>query len=131
MAGRNFKISDINLNLPQMDETLRGWEVNVYANYTEQEEVDGDIVERNYTKTIIGVRQPLKSQEVALLPEGQRSWQWYWLHVDAKYPQLQYQQQVTIKGEDYRVMAIKDYSLDGFFEYYLVKDYQEDNGEWK
>ena len=125
MAGRNIKIGDINTGLPQMETALNGWEVKVYANFITQTLVDGEIVEQSNPKTFIGVRQPLKSEEVELKPEGQRAWSWYWLHVDVKYPMLTYQQEITIKGETYRVMAIKDYSLDGFMEYHVAKDYQK------
>lgn len=125
MAGNKIKISDINLNLPQMQSAIAGWEVNIYANYITQEMVDGEVVENSHTEKIVGVRQPLKPEEVELKPEGQRAWSWYWLHVDSKYKPLKYEQEVTIKGETYRVMAVKDYSLDGFYEYHVVKGYQE------
>lgn len=126
MAGRNTKISDINLNLPQMQSAIKGWEVNIYANYITQEMVNGEIVEKSRTVKIVGVRQPLKPEEVALKPDGQRAWAWYWLHVDSKYKPLEYQQEVRIKGETYRIMAVKDYSLDGYYEYHAIKGYQED-----
>ena len=117
------KLSEIS-GMPQMQTTLQGWEVEIIADYVKQEWVNGEVVEITKKEKLIGVRQPLKSEEVALLPEGQRSWAWYQLHIDSVYPQLKVQQKVTIKNEEYRVMAVKDYSLNGFYEYHVVKDYK-------
>lgn len=126
MAGKNFKISETNNNLPQMQGALEGWEIPVYANYIEQEQDEyGNIIENSYTKTIYGVRQPFKLEELNLLPEGNRSFSHYWLHVDIKYPQLHTQQIVTIRGRQHRVVSVHDYSLDGYIAYHLTEDYQE------
>jgi hypothetical protein len=118
------KLSELSSGMPQMQTALQGWEVLILADYIKQEWVNGEPVEIKKTEKIIGTRQPLKFEEVALLPEGQRNWKHYWLHVDAKYKQLNIQQVVNIKDEDYRIMAVKDYSLNGFYEYHIVKDYQ-------
>lgn len=119
------KLSELSSGMPQMQTALHGWEVAIYADYIKQEWVNGEVVEIKKTEKIIGTRQPLKSEEVELKPEGQRNWAWYQLHVDSKYKRLETQQVVNIKGEDYRIMAVKDYSLNGFYEYHVVKDYQE------
>lgn len=118
------KLSELSNGMPQMQTALQGWEVLILADYIKQEWVNGEPVEIKKTEKIIGTRQPLKFEEVELLPEGQRNWKHYWLHVDAKYKQLNIQQIVTIKGQNYRIMAIQDYSLNGFYEYHIVKDYQ-------
>lgn len=121
---KKMKLSELS-GMPQMQTALQGWEVAIYADYIKQEWVNGEPVEIKKTEKIIGTRQPLKSEEVELKPEGQRNWVWYQLHVDSAYKRLEIQQVVNIKGEDYRVMAVKDYSLNGFYEYHVIKDYQE------
>lgn len=120
------KLNELNNSgMPQMQTALQGWEVTIYADYIKQEWINGEPVEIKKTEKIIGTRQPLKTEEVALLPEGQRNWKHYWLHVDAKYKPLSIQQVIKIKGNDYRINAVKDYSLNGFYEYHIIEDYQE------
>lgn len=120
------KLSELNNSgMPQVQTALQGWEVTVYADYIKQEWINGEPVEIKKTEKIIGTRQPLKTEEVELKSEGQRNWAWYWLHVDAKYKPLSVQQVIKIKDTDYRIMAVKDYSLNGYYEYHIVKDYQE------
>lgn len=121
---KKTKLSELS-GMPKMQTALQGWEVAIYADYIKQEWVNGEVVEIKKTEKIIGTRQPLKSEEVELKPEGQRNWSWYQLHTDSAYKRLEVQQVVNIKGEDYRVMAVKDYSLNGFYEYHVIKDYQE------
>ena len=123
---KKTKLSELNNSgMPQVQTALQGWEVIVYADYIKQEWINSEPVEIKKTEKIIATRQPLKTEEVALLPEGQRSWAWYWLHVDVKYKPLSVQQVIKIKDTDYRIMAVKDYSLNGYYEYHIIKDYQE------
>lgn len=123
MAGRNLKISQMNSGLPQMTNALTGWEVAVVANYVKQEIIDGDIVDSSYTKKMQGVLQPLKAEQIALKPEGQRSWAWYWLHVKPQYDKLRTEQIVLINNIPYKVMAVKNYDIYGYIEYEVIRDY--------
>lgn len=70
-----------------------------------------------------GVWQPFNWKQLSTLPEGQRSWSWFWVHslIDIK---LSLNDKIFYKGVLYRVMGFKDYSLNGYFEYNLVEDYQ-------
>ena len=58
-------------------------------------------------------------------PEGQRSWEWYWIHTKSGILNLKTQDKIKFQGKRFKVMAIKDYSLNGFIEYQIVRDYEE------
>lgn len=123
MVGRNLNISQSMGGLPQVTSALIGWEVSITANFVQQEIVDGDIVETSITKKMSGVLQPLKAEQIALKPEGQRSWDWYWLHVKPEYDKLRTEQIIEINGISYRIIAIKNYELYGYIEYQCVRDF--------
>lgn len=110
-----------------MANTLNGWEVPLTLIKITQDVVDGDAV---YTETEIkfmGVWQPLRAERLALLPEGQRSWQWIWIHAKAGALNLNTADKVKFNDKRYKVMNVKDYSLNGYIEYELVLDYTENN----
>lgn len=69
-----------------------------------------------------GVWQPLKERDLQLKPEGQRAWSWYWLHADPSL-NLEVDSVVTYLDVQYRVMAKKDYRLNGYVEYQLIEDW--------
>ena len=124
MAGRNYKINQMLNGMPQVDDVLVGWEVTFLVNYSYQIKIDGEFINRSKIAKVKGVLQPLRPEEVELKPEGQRSWTWYQLHVSTEYAQMAPGNVVTINNLNYKVMALKDYSLNGYTEYHLIRDYQ-------
>lgn len=125
MAGRNIKINQIACGMPQMQHTLDGWMISFIVKRTSQVQIDGEIINRSKLEKIRAVLQPLRMEELELKPEGQRSWPWYQLHVPVSYDALPNSSVVTIHGKDYKIMASKDYTLNGYIEYHLLKDYQK------
>lgn len=123
MIGKDIKISMLSGGLPKIQVAMNGWEVPIKADYIKQQVVDGEIVNISNKKTIYGVMQPLKTEEVNLKPEGQRSWSWYQLHVKEIYKPLQVEQMVNIGGNDYKIMAVKNYEMYGYIEYHIVRGY--------
>lgn len=124
MAGKDIKLNMINGMLPDVSDTLTGWEVSIFAIVVKQEMIDGEIFENKIKKVFKGVMQPLKAEEVALKPDGQREWKWYQVHVKKYYPILRAEQKIEIMGKTYKIMAVKDYNLYGYVEYHVVKDYE-------
>lgn len=124
MAGRSFKISQMRSGMPNVLEVLDGWMVDFIVDLSTQEEIDGDYTYRSKLKKMKGVMQPLKTEDVNLKPEGQRAWEWYQLHIQANQDRIPIGKIVTFKGKRYKIMAMKDYSLNGYYEYHLVRDYE-------
>lgn len=110
--------------LPQMSNTLNGWEVPLVLKKIKQSVVNGDAVKTEEIINFQGVFQPLKDDQLQFKPEGQRSWSWYWIHAKAGTLNLKTQDKIEFEGKRYKVMSVKDYSLYGFIEYQVILDYE-------
>lgn len=86
--------------------------------------VNGFIVsETDVPVNFQGIWQPLSGRQLMMKPEGQREWNWFWLHAEPTLI-LTTDNIVTYLGKQYRVETQKDYSLYGYVEYHLVEDYE-------
>ena len=111
--------------MPQMANTLNGWEVPLLLIKVTQNVVDGDLVTTEQSINFQGVWQPLKDEALELKTEGQRSWEWIWIHAKSSELNLETADKVKFKNKRYKVMSKKDYGLNGFVEYQLCRDYEE------
>lgn len=111
--------------MPQMAMTLNGWEVPLILVKVFQDIVEGDLVTTEQKISFVGVWQPLKDEDLQFKPEGQRSWEWIWIHAKSGTLNLQTADKVVFNNKRYKVMSVKDYSLNGFIEYQLVRDFEE------
>lgn len=111
--------------MPQMTMTLNGWEVPLTLVKVFQDIVEGDLVTTEQEISFVGVWQPLKDEDLQFKPEGQRSWEWIWIHAKSGTLNLQTADKVIFNNKRYKVMSVKDYSLNGFIEYQLVRDFEE------
>lgn len=124
--SRNKSISSIaKSGMPQMDTTLDGWEVPLTLVKITQDIVEGDLVTTETTINFQGVWQPLSAEQLQLLPEGQRSWENCWVHARASQLNLETASKVIFNGKRYKITQKKDYGLNGFVEYMLIRDYEE------
>ena len=111
--------------MPQMSDALTGWQVPLTLEQVFQDIVVGDKVETTKLISFQGVWQPLRDEELQFKPEGQRSWEWIWIHAVSGSLNLETGDKVIFNQKRYKIMAVKDYSLNGFIEYQLVRDFQE------
>lgn len=111
--------------MPNMRNTLNGWEVPLSLIRVKQSIVDGDADKSEEFIRFLGVWQPLRDEELQFKPEGQRSWEWIWIHAKSGTLNLQTQDKVIFNNKRYKIMNVKDYSLNGFIEYHLVRDYED------
>lgn len=122
---RNRSISSIaKSGMPQMGSTLNGWEVPLVLIKITQNVVEGELVASQQTFNFMGVWQPFSMQQLALLPEGQRSWSHYWLHIKSGELDLQTADKFIFENHRYKVIELKDYHLNGFIEYHVILDYE-------
>jgi hypothetical protein len=70
-----------------------------------------------------GVWQPFKPKDLLMRPEGQRDWDWFWCHSLIALP-LNVDDVIIYRGEQFRVLAVNNCSLYGFFEYQLCEDWR-------
>lgn len=111
--------------MPQMDTTLTGWEVPLVIIQITQDVIDGELVTSKKQINFKGVWQPLRDEALELKPEGQRSWEWIWIHARATELNLETADKVLFKNKHYKVIQKKDYGLNSFVEYELCRDYEE------
>lgn len=124
--SRNKSLSSmLKSGMPQMDTTLEGWEVPLILVKITQNIIDGDLVTTEKRIKFQGVWQPLKQEALELKPEGQRSWEWVWIHAKSSQLNLETADKVIFLGKRYKVMQKKDYGLNSFVEYELCRDYEE------
>lgn len=112
--------------MPQLDSALTGWEVPLSLTKMIQNIEDGLVSFTEQTFNFQGVWQPLKDEQLQFLPENQRSWEWIWIHAKAGTLNLQTADKVIFNDKRYKVMAVKDYSLNGFVEYQLIRDFESE-----
>ena len=113
--------------MPNMSTTLTGWEIPLEFEIIKQAINDGDAVKSVQKVQFMGVWQPMKTEDLQFLPEGQRSWDWYWIHAESGTLNLQTQDKIIFNGRRYKVMKIKDYSLNGFIEYNVILDFEDND----
>lgn len=111
--------------MPQMNTTLTGWEVPLTLVKITQDVIDGDLQTVETQINFKGVWQPLKDETLQLKPEGQRSWEWVWIHAKSGSLNLETADKVIFNNKRYKVVEKKDYGLNSFVEYQLVRDYEE------
>ena len=111
--------------MPQMNTTLYGWEVPLTLERVIQNVIDGDLVTTTQQINFKGVWQPLKDEALQFKPEGQRSWEWIWIHAVSGTLNLETADKVIFNQKRYKIVEKKDYSLNGFVEYQLVRDYED------
>ena len=114
-------------NMPNMANTLSGWQAPLQLVRITQTMSEGDVEYSEELITFQGVWQPLKDEQLQFKPEGQRSWSWFWIHAVAGTLNLNTADKIIFNGERYKVMDKKDYSLNGFVEYHVVRDYEQRN----
>lgn len=107
-----------------MGRAFSGWTTRILLTKCMQNVVNGLVTTQQIPISFYGTIQPLSAREISLKPEGQRSWTWLQVHCQAKATNLIPGDQVIYGVDLYKVMALKDYSLNGFIEYHLVRDYQ-------
>lgn len=127
MKKLNFnKMKTLNFSgMPQMNTTLIGWEQALELVKVVQSVIEGDLSTQNINVQFKGVVQPLRDEQLSLLPEGQRSWEWIWIHAVAGSLNLETADKVIFQNKTYKVTSKKDYSLNGYVEYQLVRDYTD------
>lgn len=122
--GKNLKLNNINSSLPNMSNTITGWFLNITLEVVERVMDGADFIEK--TTQIIntkGVVQPLSDEQLKIMPEGTRSWEWLMLHclpnVDLKTNQF-----IKYDGVKYKIMGRKDYNKYGYIQYNLLEAYR-------
>jgi hypothetical protein len=98
--------------------------VTLRINQRRQTIVNGDVVYKDVYRNINAVLQPMKTEDLLVKPEASRNFAWYWLHIKKTEPRLYVNQQFFIKNKPYKILGVKDWSLNGYVEYECIEDFQ-------
>ena len=115
-------VQDVYVPVPNMRTTLNNWFQALALGKVIKQQVDHDIQESVVPIATRGMIQPLSAQQLALKPDGQRTWIWQMLHATIDLVLIP-DDVVVIKGLRYRVMSKDDNTQYGYVEYHLVQDY--------
>lgn len=107
-----------------MSAAFAGWFTKITLLKHVEKVVNGFVQKNDIPISFRGTIQPLSARAIALKPEGQRSWTWLQIHCLATAVELIPGDQLTWNENLYKVMELKDYSLNGYIEYHIVKDFQ-------
>lgn len=110
--------------MPQMEVAFSGWTSTFTLQIVSQTVVDGFVTDTSVAVTYNGTIQPLSPEQTALKPDGERSWEWLQIHVIAGQNNLETNDRVVYSGNTFKVMSVKDYTLNNYVEYHLVRDYE-------
>jgi len=112
-----------------MSAAFSGWGIPITFSIITQTIVNGFVQDTATPKTVLGTWQPLDPEQIKLKPEGQRSWEWMDFHVEGTTILFQTNDRLLKDGIKYKVMAVKDYRLNNYVEYHLIRDYQDGSGD--
>lgn len=108
--------------VPNMGEALTDWFQTMTFTQIIKKVVGFEVLETPINTTFLGIIMPYTGRQLALLPEGQRAWNWQTLYsqpVLTLFPD----DVVVWQGKQVRVMSRKDYALYFYIEYSLVLDW--------
>lgn len=111
---------------PQVGGTLNGWMSRICLGMIRQSIVDGLPVELETSFNFVGMIQPLSTRKLELKPEGLRSFKWLQIICPAGMLELHEGDKITYRGERFKLMADSDYKLNGYIEYHVIKDFQNE-----
>ena len=109
-------------NLPNLNPAISAWSQRLEFVLIGKSQEDFKTVETYIPKTVLGVRQPLKAQDIAIKPEGQRAWKWELIHASPSLV-LMVGDIIEFSEGRYKVMAKRNYSEYGYMEYEICQGF--------
>lgn len=107
-----------------MRAAFSGWTMPMVIKKVTQVVLPTGFVEDHETVfNIRGIWQPLSAEEIQLKPEGQRSWEWFQLHIEGTNNNFQTNDRLMFRGNPYKVMGRNDYTLNNYIQLELISDY--------
>lgn len=109
--------------VPDMSGALQDYYQAMVFTPVSKQVIGGEVVETGNPINFRGVIQPMSNRALQIKPEGQRAWTWLLLYADSTLG-LGVDDVVIWNGVQTRVMALKDFSLYGYWVFELVQDWE-------
>jgi len=120
------KLNQVNL-MPQINAAFAGWFSSITLTVITQTINALGFMDDTTTSLVFnGVVQPMSAEDLQLKPEGLRSFTWLMIHCKAGDLNLKTNDIIVYSGRKYKVMGVKDYSLNNYIQYDILEDYQND-----
>jgi hypothetical protein len=109
--------------MPQMQDVLNQWQEKItLIKITQVVNSSGLLDEAETPLTFLGTIQPLVTTSLQVNSDGQRKFPQWQIHTKFKlHLAIGAGDRVAFKGINYKVMADKDYSRNGYLEYHLIE----------
>lgn len=115
----------MNPALPNLSNAVRAWSQRLEFVVVSKDIENFEINENYIVRRVLGTKQPLKAQTLAIKPEGQRSWKWFELHLTPQVT-INVDDLILFGGKDqYRVMAKEDFSEYGYVRYEIAQGFEK------
>lgn len=110
--------------MPQMQAAFTGWMLPLtFKKVAQVVQASGFVEDVETSVSVRGVWQPMSAEDIQLKPEGQRSWAWYMLHVQGNQEVFATNDRLEFQGQPYKVMGVKNYTLNNYVQYDIIGDY--------
>jgi len=109
--------------IPKIQNAFNGWESPITMIKVTQSIVDMETITVKENLSFQGVIQPLNAEALKIGTLEMRSWEWLMIHTKVNV-EIQTNDLIEYEGKQYKVMFEKDYSLNNYYEYHLVKNYE-------
>jgi hypothetical protein len=110
--------------MPQISAAFSGWTSRLTLIKETETVTNGIVSKQQLPISFYGTIQTLSPRAIVLKPEGQRSWTWLQIHCSANATTLIPNDRIIWNGDKYKVMEMKDYRLNNYVEYHIIRDYQ-------
>ena len=124
--AKKYKIGQNSSDLPDVSDGVSCFMQPTTVEIIRKEQVDGYTQEEKTCVKTMAVRQPYSAEQLAIRPEGQRSWKWHTIHCLPNLI-LKTDDIVNIHGIHYRIMQKTDWKDYGYIQYEVVEDYRTDD----
>lgn len=110
--------------LPNLNNAVLAWAQQLEFVVMSKSIEDFEIKESFLVYKVLGTKQPLKPQRLAIKPEGQRAWKWFELHLSPQ-ARINIDDVIQFGGCDqFRVMAKEDFSEYGYIRYEVAQGFE-------
>lgn len=122
--ANTINLSESDGDLPNMANTLNGWQLIQGFSKVTKLLIDGRVQETEEVINFQGVIQNFRTRDLLIKTEGQRDFNWKMLHTKTDI-EFSVDDIVKYKNSRYRIMMKKNWVEYGYYEYHLMEDYQE------
>jgi len=122
--GKNLPLNEVTGTLPDVSGAMCDWFQPITFTQIVKQVIDHKVQETETEISFKGVMQPMRPQEIAYRPEGDRAFKWHTCHTEIG-TEFKVDDVILYKGVRYRVKSKANFASYGYLKYDLVEDYND------